>query len=170
PGLRRYLETEGIAYVMAVPKNTRFTDPAGCQVTVSDLPGRLAPHTWQRRACGIGAKGFRVYDWALLASADPGHQYMIRRSIDDGELAFYHCWNPRREGFGELVRVAGARWPVEECFGAGKNETGLDHYQVRLYRAWYRHVTMSMLALAFLAAVRRAAKKGSRSLWTTSGA
>jgi len=170
PGLRAYLEGAGIAYVMAVPKNTRFTDAAGQPVTVSGLPGRLPPHAWQRRACGIGTKGFRVYDWALISSAIPGHQYMIRRSIDDGELAFYHCFNPRRAGFGELVTVAGSRWPVEECFGAGKNEAGLDHYQVRLYHAWYRHVTMSMLALACLAAIRRAAKKGCRDLWTTSGA
>ena len=115
-------------------------------------------------------KGFRVYDWALLNSASPDHQYMIRRSIDDGELAFYHCYNPRHEGFGELVRTAGSRWPVEECFGAGKNEAGLDNYQVRLYQAWYRHITMSMLALAFLAVIRGAAKKGTRGLWTTSGA
>ncbi len=169
PGLREYLETEGISYVMAVPKNTRFTDAAGREVIFGHLPPRLAPNAWQRRACGIGTKGFRACDWALIASADPEHQYMIRRSLDDGELACYHCWNPRHEGFGELVRVAGTRWPVEECFGAGKNEAGLDHYQVRLYHAWYRHITLSMLALAFLAAVRRTAKKGCHSLWTTSG-
>jgi SRSO17 transposase len=170
PGLREYLEGSRIAYVMAVPKNTQLTAADGREVTVSDLPGRLAPHAWQRRACGIGTKGFRVYDWALIESAEPGRQYMIRRSLDDGELAFYHCWNPRREGFGELVRVAGSRWPVEECFGAAKNEAGLDNYQVRLYHAWYRHITLSMLALAFLSAVRRAAKKGRYNLWTTSGA
>ena len=51
--------------------------------------GRLPRNAWQRRACGIGSKGFRVYDWALIDSADPDHQYLIRRSIDDGELAFY---------------------------------------------------------------------------------
>ena len=55
-----------------------------------------------------------MYDWALVNSADPDHQYMIRRSIDDGELAFYHCYNPRREGFGELVRTAGSRWRLED--------------------------------------------------------
>jgi len=169
PGLRAYLEGAGIAYVMAVPKNTQFTDAAGQLVTVSGLPGRLPPNAWQRRACGIGTKGFRVYDWALTASAGPCHQYMIRRSIDDGELAYYHCFNPRRAGFGELVTVAGSRWPVEECFGAGKNEAGLDHYQVRLYHAWYRHITMSMLALAFLAAIRRTAKKGALDLQTATG-
>jgi len=81
-------------------------------------------------ACGIGSKGPRVYDWALIDSADPDHQYLIRRSIDDGELAFYHCYNPNRAGFGKLVGVAGARWPIEECFGSAKNEVGLDNYQV----------------------------------------
>ncbi len=167
PGLRSYLEAGQIAYVMAVPKNTHFTDSGGRETIFSELAGLRRPNAWQRRACGIGTKGFRVYDWALVNSADPDHQYMIRRSIDDGELAFCHCHNPRHEGFTELVRVAGTRWPVEECFGAGKNETGLDNYQVRLYHAWYRHITLSMLALAFLAAVRRAAKKGSRGLWTT---
>ena len=160
PGLRRYLEDEGIAYVMAVPKNTCFTDSRGQETVISDLPGRLKPNHWQRRACGTGTKGFRVYDWALVNSAEPDHQYMIRRSIDDGELAFYHCCNPRHEGFGELARTAGSRWPVEECFGAGKNEAGLDNYQVRLHQAWYRHITLSMLALAFLAVIRAAAKKG----------
>ena len=169
PGLREYLETAGIAYVMAVPKNTVFTGSRGQEAVIKDLAAQLKPHDWQRRACGIGTKGFRVYDWALADSAVPDHQYMIRRSLDDGELAFYHCYNPRREGFGELVRAAGSRWPVEECFGAGKNEAGLDNYQVRLYHAWYRHITLSMLALAFLAVVRNAAKKGTRSLWTIPG-
>lgn len=167
PHLRAYLEDNHISYVMAVPKTTRFTRADGQEVTFEDVPARLRPSAWQRRACGIGAKGFRAYDWALLDSADPGHQYMIRRSIDDGELAYYHCWNPRREGFGELVRVAGARWPVEECFGAAKNEAGLDHYQVRLYHAWYRHITFSMLALAILAVIRHSAKRGTHGLWTT---
>jgi hypothetical protein len=37
--------------------------------------------------------------------------------------------------------VADARWAAEDCFAEAKNETGLDHYQVRRYRAWYRHIT-----------------------------
>lgn len=152
PGLRAHLEQAGIGYVMAIPKNTEFTDAAGVTANVSERAGRLAPHGWQRRACGIGAKGFRVYDWALLDSDFADHRYLIRRSISDGELAFYHCYDPRREGFGELVRVAGARWPIEECFEATKGGVGLDNYQVRLYHAWYRHVTLAMLAHTFLTA------------------
>jgi SRSO17 transposase len=170
PHLRKYLEGEGIAYVMAVPKSTRLAVPDCAEAVVSVLPARLKPSAWQRRACGVGTKGFRVYLWALIESADPDHQYMIRRSPETGEVAYYHCFNPRRDSTSELVRVAGARWPVEECFAAAKNEAGLDHYQVRLYKAWYRHVTLSMLTLAFLAVIRKTAEKGPRSLWTTSAA
>ncbi len=160
PGLRGYLEESGIPYVMVVPKNTQFVDTEGRTVQFDALAGRLRPNAWQRRACGIGSKGFRVYDWALLDSVDPDHQYMIRRSIDDGELAFYHCYNPHHAGFGELVHVAGARWPIEECFGSGKNEVGLDHYQVRTWDAWHRHITLAMLAHTFLAVTAHTTKKG----------
>ena len=160
PGLREFLEEQKIAYVMAIPKNTRVTGPAGQEEIIENIPAELREHDWQRRACGIGAKGFRIYDWALVNSGDPGIQYMIRRNTGTGELAYYRCNNPRREPFGEMVRVAGSRWPVEECFEAAKSEAGLDHYQVRLYRAWYRHVTLAMLALTYLAVVRKKAKKG----------
>ena len=61
----------------------------------------------------------------------------------------------------EFAAVAGARWAVEDCFAEAKNETGLDHYQVRRYRAWYRHVTLSMLACAFLAVTARDSRPGS---------
>jgi SRSO17 transposase len=167
PGLRSYLEETMTAYIMGIPKNTKFTTARGERVVVSEFVKCLPPNTWQRRACGIGAKGFRVYDWALIDSDHPDHQYMIRRSLDDGELAFYHCYNPRHESFGELVRVAGARWPVEECFEAGKGEVGLDNYQVRLYHAWYRHITLAMLSHTFLSVIAHTAKKGTHTLWTT---
>ena len=84
------------------------------------------------------------------------HWLLVRRSLQPGEkgdleLAFYRCWSPRPVTLAELAAVAGARWGVEDCFAEAKNEAGLDHYQVRRYRAWYRHITLSMLAHAFLA-------------------
>jgi SRSO17 transposase len=167
PGLREFLEKNSISYVMAVPKNTLIPAGEGCTKTIEEAAGKVRPHEWQRRACGIGSKGFRVYDWALIGTGELSRQYMIRRSVDDGELAYYNCFNPRGEGFGELVRIAGMRWPVEESFGAAKNEAGMDNYQVRLYHAWYRHITMAMLALAFLAVMRHKSKKGINYLWTT---
>lgn len=172
PGLCDYLETNRIPYVMAVPKNTHFTDTTSHSVQFDELAKRLRPTAWQRRACGIGSKGFRVYDWALIDSADPDHQYLIRRSLHDSELAYYHCHNPNRARFGELVHVAGARWPIEECFGSAKNEVGLDNYQVRTWDAWHRHITFAMLAHTFLAITahktkKRGANKPSSSTSTT---
>jgi SRSO17 transposase len=162
PGLREYLEDTGTAYVMAIPKSTACADATGRATEIKNLPGQLPANAWQRRACGIGTKGYRVYDWAVINSDHDDHQYLIRRSIDDGELAFYHCFNPRREPDGELVRVTGTRWPVEECFQTAKGSVGLDNYQVRLYHAWYRHITLAMIAQSFLAilASRHRAKKG----------
>jgi SRSO17 transposase len=160
PGLRKFLEGENISYVMAIPKNTRVTSPDGSEKEIQLIVPELREHDWSRRACGIGTKGFRIYEWAFIACAEPDVQYMVRRNIDTGEVAYYRCYNPRHEPAGELVRVAGTRWPVEECFEAAKGEAGLDQYQVRLYRAWYRHVTLAMLALTFLAVVRKTAKKG----------
>jgi SRSO17 transposase len=175
PGLCAYLEREQIAYCMAVPKNTDITTGKSSTaqdnpMRVADLVTQLKPHDWQRRACGIGAKGFRVYDWAVIDTAIPGHRYVVRRNIADGQLAYFHCFDPRGEGISELVRVIGSRWPIEECFEAAKQEAGLDQYQFRLYQAWYRHITLAMLALAFLAVLRRGVKKGTRPLWTTRAA
>lgn len=136
---------------------------------MENIADRLNPTDWSRRSCGIGAKGFRVYDWALITTGDSGHQYVIRRNIADGELAYFHCHNPHGEDLCELVRVIGSRWPIEECFEAAKQEAGLGQYQFRLYHAWYRHITLSMLALAFLAVLRRTCKKGLHPLWTTGG-
>jgi hypothetical protein len=53
-------------------------------------------------------------------------------------------------GLSELIRVAEVRWSVKECFQAGQEADGLDHYQVRHWTSWHRHI---MLAQAFLTAV-----------------
>jgi SRSO17 transposase len=136
------------------------------------LAGLVPKAAWQKISCGPGAKGPRVYDWALMQT-ETDHQLLVRRSLADGELAFYRCYAPAGASLHELVRVAGARWAIEECFQAAKNQCGLDEYEVRRYHAWYRHVTLSMLAHAWLAAqaahaVDTAAQKGARRLWTTS--
>jgi hypothetical protein len=91
--------------------------------------------------------------WAL----GRGHWLLARRSITDStDIACYICYAPRRTTLATLIWVAGRRWPVEECFKQAKQETGLDDYQVRTWRGWYAHITLSMLALAWLAAIRAA--------------
>jgi hypothetical protein len=68
--------------VRVTAKTTELTDAGGRRVTVNDLPARLRPSAWARRACGIGTKGYRVYDWAIINSDDPDHQYLIRRATN----------------------------------------------------------------------------------------
>jgi SRSO17 transposase len=80
---------------------------------------------------------------------------LARRSITEpDEAACYVCFAPAGTSLANLVQVAGCRWRVEEAFEQAKGEVGLDHYQVRQYGAWYRHITLAMTALAFLAATR----------------
>jgi SRSO17 transposase len=162
PALRSWLEEQGIAYVMAVACSEPVTVPAGT-FRADELAAMVPGAGWQRLSCADGSKGPRLYDWALIGAAAPGHQLLIRRSLHPGEngrleLAYFRCSAPAGTTLAELVAVAGARWAVEDCFAEAKNETGLDHYQVRKYRAWYRHITLSMLAHAFLAVTARAAR------------
>jgi SRSO17 transposase len=162
PGLRQYLEGEGIAYVMAVACSDPVTVPAG-RFRADELAALVPKAGWQRLSCADGSKGPRLHDWALVTTGDPRHQLLVRRSLAPGEkgkleLAYFRCFSPRPVTLAELVAVAGARWAVEDCFAEAKNETGLDHYQVRRYRAWYRHVTLSMLGHAFLAVTARNAR------------
>ena len=123
------------------------------RIPLLDIASWSGEFPWPRKA----------HDWALIDTDDTpqtGHQYLFRRSIDGAETAYYRCYNPTRARIGELVGVAGARWPVEECFEAGKNEVGLDQYQVRTWKAWHRHITFAMLAHTFLAVTARHQKKG----------
>ena len=80
---------------------------------------------------------------------------------DPAEIAYYACYGPRRSSTADLAWAAGSRWHIEECLQQAKGEAGLDQYQVRTWRAWYAHITLSMLALAWLAASKaQAVKRG----------
>lgn len=93
---------------------------------------------------------------------------LARRSIaDPTDIAYYLCFHPDNVEREEIVRIAGARWAIEECFQAAKGECGLDHYQVRRWEGWYRHTTMAMLAHAFLA-VTAATDPKAHASWETS--
>jgi SRSO17 transposase len=163
--LRGWLEERDLSYVLAV-KATQPLWAAGeqgpAEIGARELVARLPARAWRRLSAGDGAKGPRVYDWARVALLRPGWPgrgfwLLVRRRLSDGELAYYACFGPARTTLAELVRVAGIRWAVEESFQTAKGEVGLDHYEVRRYDAWYRHVSLAMVAHAFLAAVRACA-------------
>jgi SRSO17 transposase len=86
---------------------------------------------------------------------------LIRRAIaDPSELAFYLIHAPTATPLADLVQVAGRRWTIEACFEAAKGEVGLDHYEVRSWVGWHRHVTLAMLAHTYLTVLRKAAAGG----------
>ncbi|WP_435876305.1 IS701 family transposase [Saccharopolyspora shandongensis] len=163
---RLWLESREIAHVVAVPKNAMVVSMELAKVRASRVIDGLDESAWHRVSCGAGAHGERIYDWAAVdirPLRDPrcGHWLLARRSVSDpADIAYYVCFGSARTTLSELVRVAGSRWAIEESFQTAKNETGLDHYQVRGYTAWYRHITLSMAAAAFLLILRQDAEKG----------
>jgi SRSO17 transposase len=164
--LRMWLEDHNLAHVLAVPKSQMVISMDLRQRRAHAVIAELDQADWHRLSCGNGAHGQRLYDWAAVdirpwRQPGRGHWLLARRSITDpDDIAYYLCYGPADTELTELVRVAGARWAIEECFQTAKNETGLDHYQVRRYQAWYRHITLSMAAAAFLIITRDTTKKG----------
>ncbi len=164
--LRVWLEDRDVFHVVATKCNDTLITADGGEQRADALIAALPPRAWQRLSAGAGAHGPREYDWARLPiricwQPGRGHWLLARRSLaDPGEIAYYVCYGPRRSRLVDLAWIAGSRWHIEECFQQAKNEAGLDHYQVRTWRAWYAHITLSMLALAWLAASRAQAAKG----------
>jgi SRSO17 transposase len=160
--LRAWLEERRVAHVLATKVNDTVITATGSKARVDQLIAALPRQAWKRLSGGRGAHGERIYDWARLAIRPVwenglGHWVLARRSVSDPTgIAYYVCYGPVGTRLKDLVRVAAARWAVEESFQVAKGECGLDHYQVRLYRAWYRHITLAMAALAYLTAVRAA--------------
>jgi len=152
--LRAACEKAGKGYVLAVPVNFAITLSSGRRAAVSVL-ARMVPATaWETRSCGAGCKGHRDYEWAWAATSSPRHWVLIRRSISDSsDLAFFHCHVPagRPATLPALLKIAGQRWPVEECHQQGKGQAGLDQHQVRTWHSFHRHTVLSMCALALLA-------------------
>ena len=161
--LRLWLERADVPHVLAIKKSEKLwalTEKGPLQVRADRLASQVDESGWVRCSAGNGAKGPRVYDWAAvgirpLKEPGKGHWLLARRSIaKPGELAYYVCFGPAGTTLEELVRVAGTRWAIEECFEEAKGQVGLDQYEVRRWNGWYRHITLAMLAHAYLMVIR----------------
>jgi SRSO17 transposase len=160
--LRMWLEDYPQAYVLAV-SGKEYVWLDWHQRQVKTVLAALPEDGWSRLSAGDGSKGPRWYDWRLLplaAPLEPGwcRWLLVRRSISDPrELQAYVVFAPQDTPLAEVVRVAGTRWTIESCFEAAKSEVGLDHYEVRSWTGWYRHITLAMWALALLTVLRAGA-------------
>ena len=160
--LRRWLEAHSLAYVLAVTSGQHLA-LARVDEWIADVPA----DGWQRLSAGDGAKGPRLYDWAYVpyrgAPAGWRAGLLARRSrAKPDEIAYYLTQAPEATTLADLVRVAGTRWIIEAGFEAAKGEVGLDQYEVRSWTGWHRHITLALLAHAYLAVLRAQAGGGKR--------
>lgn len=160
--LRLFLEEQHKNYVLAVPE-THTVWVQGHPQPVSLLAALLPADAWEVLSAGEGSKGARLYEWAWLqlpgeeegAQNQRARWLLIRRSLSDpSKRAYYRAAGPTSTTRRDLVRVAGSRWKIEEGFEEAKGEVGLDQYEVRGFRAWYRFVTLALLAHAVLVVLR----------------
>jgi SRSO17 transposase len=166
---RVWLEERGRPYAVMVPK-TNAVPLKGRKKKIDRLVERLPEEAFSEVRPAGDAGGRRPWEWACIDLApDPKRGMrrwlLVRKSTDDPEdLGFYQAYGPEGTSVEELVRICQERWAVEECFAEAKGEVGLDHYEVRRWDAWYRHIILCLLAHAFLAVTRRTAveEEGSR--------
>ena len=176
--LRMWLEQQGVPHVLAIKRSEKLwalTEKGPRQVRADRLVPQIDELGWTRCSAGDGAKGPRVYEWALvdirpLREPGKGHWLLARRSVvKPDELAYYVCYGPAGTTLEDLVRVAGTRWAIEECFEEAKGQVGLDQYEVRRWDGWYRHITLAMLAHAYLSVIKHQAmeqgEKGAATVW-----
>ena len=171
------LRRAGKGYVLGTNATQPFNSWGAKPVvagTAEQIARGLDPAAWRRLSAGEGTKGPRLSDWAYLDLADlDADEYrggatgvwtrglLIRRSLADGECAFFSTWCPAGTTMETLVAVEGKRWAVEDAFETAKNELGLDHNETRSWHGWHRHVSLVMLAFTTLARVRRHANQPS---------
>jgi SRSO17 transposase len=176
--LRTWLEEQRCPYVLAVacdePVGILTPDGQRRRVEVRDVEALLlADQQWQRLAMSEGTKGPRLFDWAVVPilhrwEEDACHWLLIRRHLSDPhEKAYYFVFAPKGTTLPEMVKAIGSRWHIEEEFENAK-DLGLDHYEVRSFVGWYRHITLVLVALAFLTGICATAR-GSTVPLTTSG-
>lgn len=164
---RRFLEQNRQPYVLAVRSDQRLWVGL-TQARVDKLAAGFSARAWRRAGAGDGSKGPRWYDGAVQAHGsvdERGWQLwlLVRRHRErPDERAYYLCRGPASAPWQDLVRVAGKRWAVEECFATAKGDCGLDEYEVRRWEGWHRHVTLSLFALAVLTVSRRRAVQPAR--------
>ena len=165
--LRRWLEQEHHSSVFAVSCSSPVWHD-GKQERADALVASLPPDAWGTLSCGVGSQGERLYDWACIQlplerTSGMIHWLLVRRRRSDPtELAYFRAFGPATTTLEALVRVAGMRWAIEQSFEDAKGSVGLDQYEVRKWQAWYRHITLALLAHAYLEVTRRLATTGEK--------
>src|SRR5260370_38866958 len=115
----QFSEKRGKTYVVAVGIDFHVATQTGLHLRADLIARTLPPKVWNRRSCGRGAKGPRVYHWAMVATTSPNHLLLIRRSITNpDDLAYFYAFVPDGQPLilARIVDIAGYRWMWEEDF------------------------------------------------------
>lgn len=159
--LRGWLEQHKEWYVLGATRD-HLLYYEGARQRFDEIAASLPISAWRQLSCGTGTKGERLDEWTLVTwqnaqqAADEMRGFLVRRNpTDPTDEAYFLVFAPAGTSLQVLAQVAGQRWTIEECFELAKGELGLDQYEVRQWQAWHRHITLVMLALAFLAVVRQ---------------
>ena len=162
--LRRALTARQVRYVLGVSGKQGvlvWHNAVPSPLQERELVASLGPEAWTRLSAGDGTKGPRLYDWAWGTIRESPVQlgwwewWLVRRSLSDpSDIAYYLACAPAATMLEQLVAVAGTRWAEEESLETAKGEVGLDQYEVRKWTGWYRHITLALLAHAFLTVTR----------------
>jgi SRSO17 transposase len=164
---RHWLMAGNHPYVLAVSAHHPIW-LAGQQERADRCIAALPAEAWAPRSAGTGSQGERLDDWACLqvpyeSAVGTAHWLLARRSLSDPTaLAYYRVFAPADTPVADMVRVAGLRWAIEASFEDAKGAVGLDHYEVRKWTAWYRHITLALLAHAYLEVTRHHAETGKK--------
>jgi SRSO17 transposase len=168
--LRLWLEQRRQAFVLGVKSDESLCWQGFTPMEAREIVASLAPERWVPLSAGDGAKGPRLYDWAweplwrIQVTEEErkwSHWLLVRRDIENPEeFAYYVVFAPRETTLDQVVHVAGMRWRIEVGFEEAKGCCGLDEYECRKWEAWHRHITLSLLAHAFLSVVRAHEEKG----------
>ena len=145
-----------------VPTQPRLAPDAPAPRTVEAVAASLPSTAWQDLTVAEGAQGPRTYQFVAVRvweSRDglPGRAcwLLLRRNLDGREPRYYLSNAPTDTPLLTLAQVAAARWTIETEFETAKGETGLDEYEVRSWQGWHHHVTLALLAAAFLLTIQQ---------------
>ncbi|HYU86865.1 MAG TPA: IS701 family transposase [Kribbellaceae bacterium] len=163
PMLRAALDQRRIGYVLAVAGHQpiRLGNGTAC---ADAFAGRAPDRAWKRLAAGSGEHERPTFEWAMAtlpgSRPDRPRALLIRRSrAGDRAPAFYLCAGPAGARIDTLAAVATTGSATEDYLRRARTEAGLDQYQVRRYGGWYRHITLAMVAHAYLAVTAAAAQR-----------
>jgi len=180
PCFREGLADLNLRFVLAVKRNMKVGKvsgykmgriqlsfwPENTSMSLEKIAAGLPDSYWKSLATRAGERGPIRYEWAGLRVIVPGEGerwLLIRRSLKQpDDLSFYFSNAYSDTPIMQLAEVALRRFAIEQCFAEAKTETGLDEYEVRLWPAWYRHITLSMMSHAFLSALKKLSKIESR--------